>query len=90
MAISLIRCLKALQEVCQITESQFIDRQFSGWQCENSLTSKLALPKGLKPSRGYLGERFRVKNREDELCFMMFCLGIFLSLFFFFEISDVI
>ena len=89
MAISLICCLKALQEVCQITESQFIDRQFSGWPCENSLTSKLALPKGLKPSSGFMGETFREKNRGDELCFVMFCLGIFLE-FFFFEISDTI
>ena len=53
---------------------------------ENSLTSKLALPKGLKPSRGCLGKRFREKNREDELCFMMFCLSIFLYFYFFFRL----
>ena len=88
MAISLICCLKALQEVCHITESQFIDRQFSGWPCENSPTSKLALPKGLKPSSGFMGETFREKNRGDELCFVMFCLGIFLEYFFY--ISDII
>ena len=36
---------------------------------------------GLKPSSGFMGERFR-ENRGDELCFVMFCLGIFFLSFF--------
>ena len=50
MAIYFICCLRALQEVRQITESQLTGSQSTEGQSENCLSNKVAEPKGLKPT----------------------------------------